>query len=129
MDKYRKIVIASDSFKGSLASWEIAEAAKKAVNEVYPDCEVACLSVADGGEGTTEALCKAFSGEMQQIRVHGPLGDPVEARYCIAGEPGKRTAVMEMSQASGLYLVPPGKRNPSLTSTFGTGEMIAVTYD
>ena len=129
MDKYRKIVIASDSFKGSLASWVIAEAAKKAVNEVYPDCEVACLSVADGGEGTTEALCKAFSGEMQQIRVHGPLGDPVEARYCIAGEPGKRTAVMEMSQASGLYLVPPGKRNPSLTSTFGTGEMIADALD
>lgn len=101
-----RIVVASDSFKGSLPSWEVAEAVEKAVREVCPDCAVTCLSVADGGEGTTEALCKAFSGEMLTIRVRGPLSDPVEARYCIAGEAGKRTAVLGMSQVMGAGVVP-----------------------
>ena len=104
MAPLHRIIVASDSFKGSLPSWEVAEAVEKAVREVCPGCEVTCLSVADGGEGTAEALCKAFSGEMLAIRVRGPLSGPVEARYCIAGEAGKRTAVLEMSQASGLNL-------------------------
>ena len=129
MAPLHRIIVASDSFKGSLPSWEVAEAVEKAVREVCPGCEVTCLSVADGGEGTAEALCKAFSGEMLSIRVRGPLSDPVEARYCIAGEAGKRTAVLEMSQASGLSLVPPEKRNPWLTSTVGTGDMIADALD
>ena len=124
-----KIVVASDSFKGSIDSWKVAEAVAEAVLELHPACTVVRLSVADGGEGTTEALCKAFSGEMVSVRVRGPLGDPVEARYCIAGPSGNRTAVLEMSQASGLYLIGAERRNPSLTSTFGTGEIIADALD
>ncbi len=78
MASLNKVIVASDSFKGSLASWEVAEAVSEAVRELFPKCSVVGLSVADGGEGTTEALCKAFSGQMQTVCVKGPLGDPVE---------------------------------------------------
>lgn len=132
----RKVVIAVDSFKGSLSSRQVAEAAAAAVREVLPSCETVCLDVADGGEGTLEALCGAgcrrLDGGMSPaasggavripLTVQGPLGDPVVAEYAVMAQ---GTAVIEMARASGLTLVPPELRNPLNTSSFGTGELIA----
>ena len=131
----RKVVIAVDSFKGSLSSRQVAEAAAAAVREVFPACETVCLDVADGGEGTLEALCGAagcrLAGEASPgtsgavripLTVQGPLGAPVVAEYAVMAQ---GTAVIEMARASGLTLVPPELRNPLNTSSFGTGELIA----
>lgn len=115
-----KIVIASDSFKGSLSSIEVAQAATRGIKAVYPDCEVVAVNVADGGEGTVEAVVEALGGEIVRCRVSDPLGRPIEARYGIAGE----KAIIEMAAASGLPLLQPEERNPWMTSTYGTGEMI-----
>ena len=124
----RKIIIASDSFKGSLTSLEVADAAAKGIKAVLPDCATICLDIADGGEGTSSALTKALGGNTESITVSDPLGRPVTASYEIAETPYGRTAIIEMSQASGLTLIPPKERNPLLTSTYGTGEMIMDAY-
>jgi glycerate kinase len=115
-----KIVIASDSFKGSLTSLEVAQAATRGILSVYPDCEVISVNVADGGEGTVEAIVEALGGEIITTTVSDPLGRPIQARYGIAGN----KAIIEMAAASGLPLLHPDERNPWLTSTYGTGEMI-----
>ena len=115
-----KIVIASDSFKGSLSSIEVAQAATRGIKTVYPDCEVVAVNVADGGEGTVEAVVEALGGEIVHTVVSDPLGRPIQARYGIAGE----KAIIEMAAASGLPLLQPAERNPWITSTYGTGEMI-----
>ena len=115
-----KIVIASDSFKGSLSSIEVAQAATRGIKAVYPDCEVVAVNVADGGEGTVEAVVEALGGEIVHCRVSDPLGRPIEARYGIADE----KAIIEMAAASGLPLLSVEERNPWMTSTYGTGEMI-----
>ena len=115
-----KIVIASDSFKGSLTSTEVAAAAARGIKAVYPDCHVIAVNVADGGEGTVEAVVEALHGQIISVPVSDPLGRPIQARYGIAGQ----TAIMEMAAASGLPLLSPNERNPWLTSTHGTGEMI-----
>ena len=115
-----KIVIASDSFKGSMTSVEVAQAAEKGIHEVYPDCQVVAVNVADGGEGTVEAIVDALGGEIVTARVADPLGRTIDARYGIAGT----TAIIEMAAASGLPLLNNEERNPWLTSTYGTGEMI-----
>ena len=115
-----KIVIASDSFKGSLSSIEVAQAATRGIKAVYPDCEIVAVNVADGGEGTVEAVIDALGGEIVHCRVSDPLGRPIEARYGIAGE----KAIIEMAAASGLPLLSVEERNPWMTSTYGTGEMI-----
>ena len=115
-----KIVIASDSFKGSLSSIEVAQAATRGIKAVYPDCEIVAVNVADGGEGTVEAVVEALGGEIVRCTVSDPLGRPIEARYGIAGE----KAIIEMAAASGLPLLQPAERNPWITSTYGTGEMI-----
>ena len=115
-----KIVIASDSFKGSLNSIEVAQAATRGIKAVYPDCEVAAVNVADGGEGTVEAIVDALGGEIVHITVSDPLGRPIQARYGIAGN----KAIIEMAAASGLPLLQLTERNPWITSTYGTGEMI-----
>lgn len=116
----RKIVVAADSFKGSLSSLEVGEAVSAGVSEVMPDVECVIVPVADGGEGTVEALVAALGGEIVECRVTGPLGDVVEAKYGICGD----TAVIEMASASGLPLISKEKRNPWLTTSFGTGELI-----
>ena len=122
----KKVVIASDSFKGSVSSLEVARAASAAIKEVFPECETVCLEMADGGEGTVEALCHALGGTMEGCEVRDPLGNPIFSEYAVVSIPGRGwTGVIEMSRASGLPLVPPEKRNPWLTSTFGTGELIA----
>ena len=115
-----KIVIASDSFKGSLSSIEVAQAATRGIQAVYPDCDVVAVNVADGGEGTVEAVVEALGGEIVRCTVSDPLGRPIDVRYGIAGE----KAIIEMAAASGLPLLQPEERNPWMTSTYGTGEMI-----
>lgn len=115
-----KIVIASDSFKGSLTSVEVAQAATRGIKAVYPDCEVVAVNVADGGEGTIEAVVDALGGQIVHTTVSDPLGRPIQARYGIAG----KKAIIEMAAASGLPLLSYEERNPWITSTYGTGEMI-----
>ena len=115
-----KIVIASDSFKGSLTSVEVAQAATRGIKAVYPDCDVVAVNVADGGEGTVEAIVDALGGEIVHTTVSDPLGRPIQARYGIAG----KKAIIEMAAASGLPLLSSEERNPWITSTYGTGEMI-----
>lgn len=119
---YRKIVVASDSFKGSLTSLEVAQSVEKAFKEVYPSCEVIKVNVADGGEGTMDALQQTLGGRKVSMSVSDPLGRPVQASYVILDD--GVTAVLEMSAASGLPLLSPEERNPSKTSTLGTGELI-----
>ena len=110
-----KIVIASDSFKGSLSSIEVAQAATRGIQAVYPDCDVVAVNVADGGEGTVEAIVDALGGEIVHTTVSDPLGRPIQARYGIAGN----KAIIEMAAASGLPLLQPEERNPWMTSTYG----------
>ena len=118
----KKIVIASDSFKGSLSSAEVAACGERAVHRLFPDCKVVQLPVADGGEGTAETLTAALGGQSVTAIVHDPLGRLITARYgWIAQE---QTALIEMAAASGLPLLPLEERNPWLTSTYGTGELI-----
>lgn len=117
-----KVVVAIDSFKGSMSSYDLGEAIEKGIHKVYRDAEVKKVPIADGGEGTVEALVEGTGGRFVDIEVNGPLMKPVTARYGIMGN-GK-TAVMEMAAASGLPLVETDERDPSKTTTFGTGEMI-----
>ena len=119
----KRITIAVDSFKGSLSSREVADAFEAGFRERIPTCEVRKVSIADGGEGTVDALVETLNGDYVEARVSDPLGREIVARYGVID--GGRTAVMEMSAASGLPLIAPEERNPLLTSTFGTGEMIA----
>lgn len=123
--RQKKIVVAMDSFKGSLTSLEAGNAVRDGILEQYPDVDVQIFPVADGGEGTVEAL--TFGKEHVQTRtisVTGPVGTEVQAWYTIYGQAGERTAVLEMAQAAGLPLVPEEKRNPMHTTTYGVGEMI-----
>ena len=117
-----KVVIAPQSFKGSVSGAEAAKAIEEGLRKVFPGAETVLVPVADGGDGTLEALVENTSGQMFTSRVSGPLGDPVKARWGVMGD-GK-TAVIEMAQASGLVLVPFGRRNPRHTTTFGTGQLI-----
>ncbi len=114
-----KVVVALDSFKGSLTSLEAGEAVKEAVLKLDNSAEVIVLPLADGGEGTVEAL--SSQGEKISLCVTGPLGAPVTAEYAIT-ENG--TAVVEMASAAGITLVPDDKKNPLYTTTFGVGEII-----
>ncbi|MDR0845820.1 MAG: glycerate kinase [Tannerella sp.] len=118
----KKIVIASDSFKGSVSSLEVAQSAEAAIRKVFPACEVIKIPVADGGEGTIPALVSAMNGRLISCSVHDPLMNLIQTEYGISGD--GETAIIEMASASGLTLVPQEQRNPMLTSTFGTGELI-----
>jgi glycerate kinase len=115
-----KIVVASDSFKGSLTSSQVAQAVEQAVGQLVPDCQVVGLSIADGGEGLVEALTEATSADYYWPIVSDPLQRPVAAKYARVGT----TAFIEMAAASGLTLLKPSEYNPALTSTYGTGELI-----
>jgi len=116
-----KLLFASDSYKGSLSCGRIIELLTKAAKEVMPDSVCTGIPVADGGEGTVDAVLSAVGGERIFLNVHGPLMEIVKASYGIFD--GNR-AIIEMSAASGLPLVPQDKRNPLKTTTYGTGEMI-----
>ncbi len=122
-----RIVIAPDSFKESLSALDAALNIREGFRAVYPDADYVLLPVADGGEGTVDALVAATGGRRVARRVVGPLGDEVEAFYGVTGDGG--VAVIEMAAASGLELVPPPLRNPLVTTTFGVGELIRAALD
>ena len=117
-----KVTIAIDSFKGSLSTFEAGDAIKEGVRRVYPDACVRICPLADGGEGTVDAIVAGAGGALRTVTVTGPLGKPVDARYGILPKSG--TAVMEMSAAAGITLVSDKERNPLNTTTYGVGEMI-----
>ncbi len=117
-----KIVVAPNAFKGTLTAAEAARAMARGVREVFPDAEIVEVPVADGGDGTVEALVEARHGEYRAATVVGPLGDPVQARYGLLD--GGRTAVVELAGASGLALIPPERRDPRRASTFGFGQLL-----
>ena len=126
-----KVVVAIDSLKGSLSSLEAGQAIKEGVQVVYPEADVVVRPLADGGEGTVEALAIGMGGELVHVSVTGPLGDAVTAEYGIlkADETRPKTAIIEMSAAAGITLVPDEKRNPMHTTTFGVGELIKDAID
>lgn len=116
-----RFLFVSDSFKGTLSSRRTAELLTQAAKKVFPDCQCDGIEIADGGEGTTDAVVAAVGGEKISLRVHGPLWEEVECSY---GKLDDKRAVMEMAEASGLPLVPEEKRDPRHTTSYGTGEMI-----
>ncbi|MGU9867273.1 glycerate 2-kinase [Kluyvera ascorbata] len=117
-----KIVIAPDSYKESLSATEVAQAIEKGFREIFPEAQFVSVPVADGGEGTVEAMIAATQGRSVMSTVTGPLGEAVEAQWGISGD--GNTAFIEMAAASGLALVPPEQRNPLITTSYGTGELI-----
>lgn len=124
-----KIVIAPDSFKGNLTAREVADAIEVGIRRIMPDVEIVKVPMADGGEGTVQALVDATSGEIITAEVTDPLGNRINAVFGILGNREPKTAVIEMASASGLPLVPLDKRNPMITTTYGTGELILKTLD
>lgn len=117
-----KIVIAPDSYKESLSAAEVAQAIEKGFREIFPDAQYVSIPVADGGEGTVEAMIAATHGTQYTAFVTGPLGETIMANWGMSGDGS--TAFIEMAAASGLALVPPEKRNPLITTSRGTGELI-----
>ncbi|WP_422731451.1 glycerate kinase [Leclercia pneumoniae] len=122
-----KIVIAPDSYKESLSALAVATAIEQGFCEIFPMAEYVKLPVADGGEGTVEAMVAATQGEIVHVRVTGPLGESVEGFYGRSGD--KESAFIEMAAASGLELVAPSQRNPLKTTSWGTGELIRHALD
>lgn len=116
------VLVAMDSFKGSLSSMEAGNAVKEGIKRVYQGADVLVCQVADGGEGTVHALAAGLGGSPVTVRVTGPLGEPVNCEYILIKE--RKTAVIEMAGAAGLILVPKEKRNPMHTTTYGVGEVV-----
>lgn len=121
-----KFLFASDSFKGTLSSDQTIELLTKAAEEVFGSCETSGVPVADGGEGTTDAVVKARNGEIITVPVHGPLMEMEQGFY---GRLSGSEAILEMAAASGLPMVPEEKRNPLNTTTYGTGELLKAALD
>lgn len=121
-----KIVIAPDSFKESLSAPQVAEAIASGWRQVYPDAEILLRPMADGGEGTVDAVLAASGGERRELQVRGPLGDSVAAHW---GWLGDATAVLEMAAASGLHWVPRDQRDATQACSYGTGELILAALD
>ena len=121
-----KVVVAIDSFKGSLSSMEAGQAIAEGVKRVYQNAEVVVRPLADGGEGTVEALVEGMGGIFVTKEVTGPLGEKVDAVYGVieSEEDSSKTAIIEMSAAAGITLVPEKSRNPMNTTTYGVGELI-----
>ena len=117
-----KIVIAPDSFKGSLTNIEVADAIELGIKEVFPEAEIIKIPMADGGEGTVQCLVNATAGKILRQEVINPLGKKINASYGILGD--QKTAVIEMAEASGITLISSEERNPLITTTYGTGQLI-----
>ncbi len=122
-----KYVLAPDSFKESMTAKEVCEAMSRGIKKADPDAEIISVPMADGGEGTVDSLVDATHGKKIRVEVTGPLGDKVESEYGILGD--GRTAIIEMAKASGLEMVSAAKRNPWITTTFGTGELVKDAID
>jgi len=121
------IVVAPDSFKGSLSALGVANAMEKGIAQVFPEAEIHKVPIADGGEGTVEALVMATKGEIIAAEVTGPMHERIKSYWGILGD--GETAVIEMAAASGLPLVPQGEKDPRLATTYGTGELIKAALD
>ena len=119
-----KVIIAIDSLKGSLSSTEAGHAIKEGILKAKPNASVVIKPLADGGEGTTDALTNGLGGKRVDLTVTGPMGKPVDCYYGILENEEGRTAVMEMAQAAGITLVPSDQKNPLVATTYGVGEMI-----
>jgi len=122
-----KIVIAPDSWKESLTALEVANAIEDGFRQIFPDAEVIKIPMADGGEGTVEAMVAATQGRIVNLSVTGPLGEPVDAFYGLSGN--EQQAFIEMAAASGLESVPAARRDPRITTSWGTGELIRHALD
>jgi glycerate kinase len=122
-----KIIIAPDSFKDSLSAEGVAQAIAEGLAQVWPDAELVQCPMADGGEGTVDAVLAACKGQLRHHVVRGPLGTAVEAHWGWLAD--SHTAIIEMAEASGLQLVPPGQRDACTTTTHGTGELIRAALD
>ncbi|MFJ7501519.1 glycerate kinase [Serratia grimesii] len=127
MKTLKKVVIAPDSFKESLSALEVAEAIERGFRQVYPQAQYVKLPMADGGEGTVDSMVAATGGEIVRVEVMGPLGQPVQAFYGLLGD--GETAVIEMAAASGLHLAPKALRDPRITTSYGTGELILAVLE
>ena len=121
-----KFLFASDSFKGTLTSEQIIALLTEAAKKVFPDCETVGIPVADGGEGTIDAVISVLHGSVHEVNAHGPLMEEVVSYY---GESGDGAAVIEMAVSSGLPMVPVNKRDPRVTTSYGTGELIKTALD
>lgn len=122
-----KIVIAPDSYKESLTAQQVATQIEQGFSEIFPEAQYVKLPVADGGEGTVEAMVAATKGKIIRLNVTGPLGEEVEAFYGLSGDDS--CAYIEMAAASGLELVPASRRDPLITTSLGTGELIRNALD
>lgn len=122
-----QIIIAPDSYKGSVSAIGVAEAMARGVSSIFPTAQIRNVPIADGGEGTVEALVASTGGQLRQTVVRGPLGQPVSARWGILGD--GHTAVIEMAAASGLPLLAREELNPLRATSFGTGELIRAALD
>ena len=122
-----RIIVAPDSFKGSVSAVGVASAMERGILSVLPDAQVVKVPIADGGEGTVEAMIAATDGRLVTTTVVGPLGELVEASFGILGD--EKTAVIEMAAASGLPLMPVDRRDPRITTTYGTGQLIKAALD
>ncbi len=121
-----KIVIASDSFKGSCSTFEVAEAIERGIRKVHSDVEIIKIPVADGGEGTVDTLVKGTGGIYEKIKVVGPLGKIIESKYGILDG---NIAIIEMAASAGLPLLKEEEKNPLITTTYGTGQTIKAALD
>jgi glycerate 2-kinase len=124
---WMKVVIAPDSFKGSISAKDVCTAIKEGIMTVFPEAEVKAVPLADGGEGTLENMVYASNGTLTSIQVNGPMGKEVSAAYGVLGD--RETVVIEIAQASGLPLVKPEERNPYTASSYGTGQLIKHALD
>src|SRR5919197_2188749 len=122
-----RIVVAPNAFKGSLTALEAAEAIGDGILAVMPNADIVLVPIADGGDGTVEALVAATNGERLLLRVRGPLGDSVDADYGLIDNGA--TAVIEMAKAAGLRLGPAARRDPRVTTTYGVGELLQHAFD
>ena len=122
-----KILVAPDSYKGCLHAYEVAEYMEQGILEAFPQAKVQKIPVADGGEGTVQAMMRAVGGQLHEVEVTGPLGDTVKSEIGMLND--GQTAVIEMASASGLMLVPKERLNPMVTTTYGTGQLIKEALD
>ncbi|MDB4598539.1 glycerate kinase [Candidatus Pseudothioglobus singularis] len=122
-----KIVIAPDSFKETLSAFEVASAIESSFQNVFPEAEIIKIPIADGGEGTVEAMVRATDGSFEFSEVEGPMGNITSAKWGMLGN--SKTAVIEIAEACGLHLVQANKRNPMTASSFGVGQLVVTALD
>ena len=122
-----KVLVAPNAFKDSLSGLQAANAIAEGILKALPNADIQKIPVADGGDGLTEIVLEALGGQKKEVKVADPLGRPVQSVYCYV--PSQHLAVIEMAEASGLRLLEPPDRNPMLTSTFGTGQLIKAALD